>query len=387
MKLSDLTFRMIAVAEKAAAIARAVRSEHALFELLVEKKTGFAKNNRFVDDFKTLADVLIQEMVRHDLSGRFPGLKDHICGEESNSFENKLGESVAVEIKSTEDETCSLLVKVLNGNLDAAVLLAQLVHQDVTIAMDSDLATVDAEVSVEDIGIWIDPIDGTAQYVNGTEGVSAGSGLYHSGLPCVVILIGAFHKTTGHPIAGVINQPFARRNTTTDQWAERCLWGISYDGTNKHNVVPPLTRAVPPILSLVLSGSEDSHIQSKLGNDFSLTHACGAGYKMLCVIDGVSSGYVLTKGSTFKWDSCAPHAILRSMGGGIVNLNEVLKATKQLAGDKTDVQIACTMEECQVRYHMPDSTCLNLGQRWSNTGGIIAYQQVALLKRLLDKLS
>jgi len=70
MKLSDLTFRIIAVAEKAAAIARAIRSEHALFELLVEKKTGSAKNNRFVDDFKTLADVLIQEMVRHDLSSR-----------------------------------------------------------------------------------------------------------------------------------------------------------------------------------------------------------------------------------------------------------------------------------------------------------------------------
>ena len=57
--------------------------------------------------------------------------------------------------------------------------------------------------------------DGTAQYVNGTEGVSAGDGLYQSGLPCVSILIGAFHKTSGHPIMGVINQPFARR--TTDQ--------------------------------------------------------------------------------------------------------------------------------------------------------------------------
>ena len=70
MKLSELTLRMIAVTEKAAAIAKAIRCEHALFELLVEKKIGFAKNNRFVDDFKTLADVLIQEMVRHDLSIR-----------------------------------------------------------------------------------------------------------------------------------------------------------------------------------------------------------------------------------------------------------------------------------------------------------------------------
>jgi len=171
------------------------------------------------------------------------------------------------------------------------------------------------------------------------------------------------------------------------RWEERCLWGISYDGTNKHNVVPPpLTRAEPPIQSLVLSGSEDNDIQSRLGNDFSLTHACGAGYKMLCVIDGVVNGYVLTKGSTFKWDSCAPHAILRAVGGGVVNLNEVLGAMKQFAGDKTDVKIAYTIEECQVRYHVPDSKGLNPGQRWSNTGGIVAYQQVALLKRLLGML-
>ena len=56
-----------------------------------------------------------------------------------------------------------LTAKVLNGNHDAAALLAQLVHQDVTIAMDSDLATVEAEVSVEDIGIWIDPIGDWAE--------------------------------------------------------------------------------------------------------------------------------------------------------------------------------------------------------------------------------
>ena len=44
------------------------RSEAALFKLLVEEKTGSDKNTRFVQDFKTLADVLVQEMVKHYLS-------------------------------------------------------------------------------------------------------------------------------------------------------------------------------------------------------------------------------------------------------------------------------------------------------------------------------
>ena len=33
-------------------------------ELLVEEKKGIEKNHQFVQDFKTLADVLIQETVR-----------------------------------------------------------------------------------------------------------------------------------------------------------------------------------------------------------------------------------------------------------------------------------------------------------------------------------
>lgn len=48
-------------------MARLVRKNEHLFELLVQEKTGDTANARFVRDFKTLADVLIQEMVRHDL--------------------------------------------------------------------------------------------------------------------------------------------------------------------------------------------------------------------------------------------------------------------------------------------------------------------------------
>ena len=55
----------LSVAERAACIARLCRSEKALFDLLVEEKHGEARNKRFARDFKTLADVLIQETVRH----------------------------------------------------------------------------------------------------------------------------------------------------------------------------------------------------------------------------------------------------------------------------------------------------------------------------------
>ena len=66
--MSDL----LVVSEKAAHIARACRKERDLFELLIEEKLGAEKNAKFSHDFKTLADVLIQETVRHDLGQKYP---------------------------------------------------------------------------------------------------------------------------------------------------------------------------------------------------------------------------------------------------------------------------------------------------------------------------
>jgi len=68
MKIRDLVKEIIHASEKAARLARAVCSEQSLFKLLVEEKTGEEKNKRFVHDFKTLADVLVQETINHDLT-------------------------------------------------------------------------------------------------------------------------------------------------------------------------------------------------------------------------------------------------------------------------------------------------------------------------------
>jgi len=61
---------LIASSEKAANIARIIRTDPELLKLLVEEKTDEDKNKRFVQDFKTLADVLIQESLKHDISAK-----------------------------------------------------------------------------------------------------------------------------------------------------------------------------------------------------------------------------------------------------------------------------------------------------------------------------
>ena len=65
---------LLRVAEKAANVARVCRQEAPLFELLVQEKTGDDKNKKFVQDFKTLADVVIQEMIRHYVGEEVGGL-------------------------------------------------------------------------------------------------------------------------------------------------------------------------------------------------------------------------------------------------------------------------------------------------------------------------
>ena len=75
----------------------------------------------------------MQETVRHDISKYFPEIEQNIFGEESNKFTNSLGESIDVSVQSNESKTKDLLVKVLDGNLEAAEVLAKRVHADINI--------------------------------------------------------------------------------------------------------------------------------------------------------------------------------------------------------------------------------------------------------------
>lgn len=59
---------LVIVSEKAANIARACRQEECLFKLLIQEKSAQESNPRFVQDFKTLADVLIQETVKYEIA-------------------------------------------------------------------------------------------------------------------------------------------------------------------------------------------------------------------------------------------------------------------------------------------------------------------------------
>ncbi|NWV84756.1 INPP phosphatase, partial [Dasyornis broadbenti] len=197
---------------------RRCRAEEPLFRLLVAEKAGPERNARFERDFKTLADVLIQELIKHDLGTQFPELRGHIHGEESNEFRDAEGGTVTIRVGATPADTVALLLAVLGPEqARAAELLAEAVHREVTPG-DTELAAIEPGVSPGELGIWIDPIDSTNEFIGGREDVAAIDGVAPGGLSSALVLVGAFDRRSGVPVLGVINEPFFQRDPHTRRY-------------------------------------------------------------------------------------------------------------------------------------------------------------------------
>ncbi|XP_003743854.1 inositol polyphosphate 1-phosphatase [Galendromus occidentalis] len=349
---SLLLWTLLEVSERAARIARECRSEKELFELLVQEKTGKERNTRFLHDFKTLADVFIQEMVKHYLTEKFPVLRTHIHGEETNEFTNAKGHRIFVEMKSTEGETALLLEQVLDGNARAAALLAHAAHAEPRVeeSVRADFERVrpqlrGQEIPLDDIGIWIDPIDGTYEYVRGLWDEDSKGGSSEFGLNCCTILIGGYRRSSGVPCIGVVSQPF-----TTPQGGSTISY-FSYGNVSSIRRMP-LTR------DIVLSSTEDPETIKKLSEKFTVMHCAGAGYKILNVALGLCNVYVCSKTSTYRWDTCAPHALLEAQGGGV----------RQFLTDGP------------ILYNVGDKAAAR------NAAGIVAYRDANVLQKVLTLL-
>lgn len=159
------------------------------------------------------------------------------------------------------------------------------------------------------------------------------------------------------------------------RWQSRYYWGISYGDTNLSSLSRPRPQAPPRV---VLSSSEKVVLQKALvplyGEQFCF--ASGAGYKMLCVALGFADAYVLSESSTFKWDSCGPHAILRALGGGIADFAGALHAWRNGQRDSLP----------ELTYNKPEEGAMG-ADRWANHGGVIAYMYHDHLEAVVDTLA
>ena len=94
---------------------------------------------------------------------------------------------------------------------------------------------------------------------------------------------------------------------------------------------------------------------------------------------------LLQQDSTFKWDTCGPHAILNSLGTYVTDFKKSVKVFRDNQ-DKSEKELCALLEDCALKYDKPDSDLLEGGQKWSNSGGIIAFSDIKVLLQILQKL-
>ena len=167
-------------------------------------------------------------------------------------------------------------------------------------------------------------------------------------------------------------------------WQGTHWWGVCYDGIHASSVPPSVTSANKGYI--VISSSESSSLHDALSSKYITVKASGGGYKLLCVIQNLVPIFLLTKATCYKWDTCSPHAILLSLGGGVLDLNRALDILNKNQDLPVDKLCATLTQDAQLKYNHPDASKHDPGEKWCNSGGILAYRDINTAVSLLQCL-
>lgn len=227
-----------------------------------------------IKDYQTEADRTAQRMIVASLSKKFP--KCTIVGEET----------------LTED-----------GEADKRLIVNEFDENVLNHTLPSEYQSV----KEEDIVIWVDPLDGTAEFVKGL-------------LDHVTVLIGI--SVGGKSVAGIIHQPFYGYSATnpTQELTGRTIWGLINLGCFGIKRADDLPEDQLIITTTASHGNANIENAIAALKPTKLLKVGGAGHKVLLVIEGKAHSYVFTSNGCKRWDTSAPEAVLRSLGGTITDV-------------------------------------------------------------------
>nr|XP_053634991.1 3'(2'),5'-bisphosphate nucleotidase 1-like isoform X2 [Cherax quadricarinatus] len=179
----------------------------------------------------------------------------------------------------------------------------------------------------EEIVVWVDPLDGTAEYTQAFEccksdhqgvcktlGVTCESLLDH-----VTVLIGI--ATGGKAVGGVIHQPYYNYQTPGSVLG-RTVWGVV------GGEVGGMSTVSPPDGCLIVTTTR-SHSSSTVNDAIDalspseVVRVGGAGHKVMLLLEGKAHVYVFASPGCKKWDTCAPQAVLEAAGGTLTDIKGV----------------------------------------------------------------
>lgn len=172
---------------------------------------------------------------------------------------------------------------------------------DLVIAEESPLPAKDVQAN----RIWfVDPMDGTREFINGNHEFS--------------VMIGLVEK--GQPVLGVVYQPLTGY----------LYWAVTGQGAHfesapaqpsqRLHVSPRQTLAD---LACAVSRSHHSNALEEFYRYLGISHfvpSGSIGLKLALISRQVCDVYINFSGTTSLWDACAPQVILQEAGGRMSNL-------------------------------------------------------------------
>mmetsp|Transcript_22360 Transcript_22360/g.31313 ORF Transcript_22360/g.31313 Transcript_22360/m.31313 type:complete len:318 (-) Transcript_22360:64-1017(-) len=257
LSISRLLSACIDCAKEAGKLIREIRARGDLGAK--DKASGNVDGKMEIQDPVTVADIEAQRLIEFALLEAFPGLS--VIGEEG-------------KLEKPE--------KIFKANLSS-------------LEGDNGFPPVFNAIPVEDVTIWIDPIDGTKSFILGK-------------LDVVTCLIGV--SVRGNATAGVVYYP----------WTKKLVWGLA--GYGIRGDIPSL-RKLPDRKrrrALVWFGEKEKlapALKGVKGEILSITTSGSAANMILKVMQGEVDVYLQT--ANCKWDTCAVEAILRAAGGTLTD--------------------------------------------------------------------
>lgn len=165
------------------------------------------------------------------------------------------------------------------------------------------------DVQERDIVIWVDPLDGTAEYTQGY-------------LDHVTVLVGMAIKDRA--VGGVIHQPYYNGQDQPGQQQPpqigRTIWGLKGLGVGGFPAClsPPSDQFIVTTTRSHFSETAQTVLDALKPTE--VLKVGGAGYKVLLLLEGKAHAYVYPSSGCKKWDTCAPEAILEANGGILTDI-------------------------------------------------------------------
>lgn len=253
----------------ASSVTAANRAGKIIRDIMSRGDLGIVEKGK--NDLQTEADRSAQRCIMASLAQQYPNLL--IIGEEGTS-------------------NCEVPSDWIVTDCDQSILAQQCPPEYV-------------DVNNKDVVVWIDPLDGTAEYTQGL-------------LDHVTVLVGIAVK--GKAIGGVIHQPYYNYESGTADLLGRTLWGLVGLGTG--GFIPRDPSPGKTILTTTRSHSNNlvnTALEAFQPDD--VLRVGGAGHKVLLLMEGKAHAYVFPSKGCKKWDTCAPEAVLTALGGKLTDIH------------------------------------------------------------------